>query len=269
MLLERRGVLEGVQDGDHRADQPFSDLGGPVPRIRGLGLRRVDFGWVRVKISALLVVLLGTGDGQTEGRTDLALGTRRLDGGCRRSCRRSLRGGGASHPRVSFHALGASLSRRRVSGDCPSRVDESRPGDSRRAGNPTSVLPLLERVLDSGFVRGLGAFPNQVIAAAVEAEPLRGGTGRRSANRRAATRLAALVGFGLGLGPRLGPRRTILSRVLTRAHVRTARTRTPISGAVTSDAQPMRRALVRRVFAASRRSHPPKGVSLDVTTGAA
>ena len=114
-------------------------------------------------------------------------GRRRLDGGCRRSCRRSLRGGGASPPRVSFHALGASLSRRRVPGDGPGGVGEPSPGDCRDAG-------------------------------------------------RAVTRAAALVGvgFGFGVGPRL-PRR-ILSRVLTRAHVHTARTRAPISVVVTSNA---------------------------------
>ena len=95
------------------------------------GLISGGFG-VSVLLSLLITAFFS--EQETEGRTDLALGRRRLDGGCRRSCRRSLRGGGASPPRVSFHALGASLSRRRVPGDSPGGVGEPSPGDCRGAG---------------------------------------------------------------------------------------------------------------------------------------
>ena len=104
------------------------------------GLISGGFG-VSVLLSLLITAFFS--EQETEGRTDLALGRRRLDGGCCRSCRRSLRGGGANPPRVSFHALGASLSRRRVPGDGAGGVGEPSPGDCRDAGRAVTRVAAL------------------------------------------------------------------------------------------------------------------------------
>ena len=92
------------------------------------GLISGGFG-VSVLLSLLITAFFS--EQETEGRTDLALG------------RRSLRGGGASPPRVSFHALGASLSRRRVPGDGAGGVGEPSPGDCRDAGRAVTRVAAL------------------------------------------------------------------------------------------------------------------------------
>ena len=160
LLLEGRGVDQGVEDGGHRADQPLLGLGGPVPRIRGLGLRWVIFvGWMRCQRSSLISGGFSRNRRRRVGPTSFWGDVGWTAAAAARAAAASA--AAARAIRESRSTLSALLLAGVASRETAPVALTISPRRLSPRGESTSVLPLLERVLDSGFVRGLGAFPNQ------------------------------------------------------------------------------------------------------------